>query len=270
MKTKTFIITLLCGLIASVVIGYSVFWFAVAGQIKHGIKDFYAQTKKDGISIEGPFPVISGFPGKHILTFTGKIGTSEIAVDIPALTLQGTPLPGEMIEITLPQGLSASSRKGPSIDSSVWSLDYLSLNGPVPQSFPASGTVEALRAWRDNGGAIAISQLVAHKESLRVTGNGRIKLDEHLQPDGYFNVMLRGHIAFLGFMEQKKLIDPKRALITSSVLNGLSGQDAESGERFIKGSLTAQNGKLLLGPIQVLSLPQIVWPYKTPESVNFE
>lgn len=273
MKTRNFFIAILFSLLVSVLLGYGVFWHVLARQIETGVRDIYDSAGKAGIVIEGRFPQISGFPFKHRLSFSGKIHTDGyVSVNIPQMEMTAFPLPGQMLEITFPQGLSVSSdaspMDGPAVDGDVWSLGYLSVTGPIPETIPAAATVESLRAWRDGGGAAVISSFEARKESLNVSGYGQIRLDNELQPAGYANVVMKGQVAFLGYLESKKLIDPKQSLITSSVLNGLSSQDEASGERFLKASLTVQNRKLLVGPIPVITFPAIEWPYaKVPLSV---
>ena len=81
---------------------------------------------------------------------------------------------------------------------------------------------------------------------------------------------VRGHIAFMGFLGDKKLVDPQQKLITASVLNSLSSQDKGSGERFLKASLTIQNRNLLLGPIKIMTLPAIEWPYESMPTMDME
>jgi hypothetical protein len=176
-------------------------------------------------------------------------------------------LPGRSVTISMPQGISAS---GPSIDGEIWSLDYLTLTGPVPTSLPGRQTMEAMRDWRDGGGKITITHFEARKKGLEVSGNGELLIDGAMQPSGYFNTMVKGYAAFVGFLQEKKLVEPRDALITSTVLNGLSAQDPEDGSRFLKASLTLQNSKLLLGPIQILTIPIVTWPYENMPTENLE
>mgnify|MGYP001580122483 CR=1 FL=1 len=259
MKTQNFIIVIFTTLILAVALGYGVFWYVIADRINAEIKTLYETAANAEVVIEGEMPKVSGFPRKHAVTFAGKVQKDGYELDIPSLKISGFPLPGKLVNITLPQGISLS---GPDIDSKIWSLDSLSFSGPIPLTFPSSATVEALRVWRDGGGSIDISTYDAQKEALHISGYGQLKLDDALQITGYSNMIARGHIAFLGYLERSKLIDPRQSLITSSVLDSLSSKDEATGERFIKGSLSIQNRELLLGPIQIMTLPVIEWPYE--------
>lgn len=267
MKTRNFMIILCAGLLLSAALGYGVFWFTVKRQIETELVHLYAQAAAAGIDIEGAMPSISGFPGKHRARFSGNIRQGGEWLQVPLMEISGFLLPGQDLMIEFPQGLSAA---GINIDSDLWSLDYLSLSGPIPVALPAALTVESLRAWRNMGGVMIISAIAVRKNTLELEGYGKVELDERLQPAGYANVIVRGYAAFLGYLENKKLIDPKQNLITSTVLAGLSSQDEESGERFLKASLAIQNRRLMLGPITVFEIPPLQWPYEGMPIMNFE
>lgn len=254
--------------------GYTVFWFVMKDQIRQQIEINFAHAAADDIIINGDFPQITGFPLPHRISFSGKIHDGYRITTIPALEVKGFLLPGQNVTITFPHGLyissDASAMDGPEIDTEIWSLDYLSLTGPVPASLPYAQTMEAMRGWRDGGGKITIRHFEARKKGLEVSGNGEFIIDGAMQPSGYFNTMVKGYAAFVGFLQEKKLVEPRDALITSAVLNGLSSQNPEDGSRFLKASLTLQNSKLLLGPIQILTLPVITWPYENMPTENWE
>ena len=259
MKARNFIITIFSALILAVTLGYGVFWYVIADRIDVQIKTLPEIASSAGVIIEGKISKTSGFPLRHTVNFSGRVQHDGYTLNIPSLIISGFPLPGKILTITIPQGIALG---GPDMDSKIWSLDSLSFSGPIPLTFPTSATVEELRAWRDSGGTIDINEYIAQKESLHLSGYGQLKLDKDLQIAGYSNMIAHGHIAFLGYLERNKLIDPAQSLITSSVLESLSLKDKTSGERFIKGSLSIQNRELLLGPIQIMTLPTIEWPYQ--------
>ena len=267
MKTRGFITVICSTLLLAIFLGYAVFWFVLAAQIDNEIENFYISAAQSGIAIEGTPLQVTGFPGKHQLHFSGTLHQDNLTLRIPSMEISGFPLFGQMILIDLPQGLSISE---PSVDEDLWSLNYLNMSVLIPSALPAAATVESLRKWRDDGGNLEINSFSVHKGSLQLTGYGQLKFDSNLQVAGYANVVVRGHAAFLGYLEEKKLIDPRQKLITSSVFNGLSSQDKASGERFLKASLSIQNGKLLLGPIQIMTLPVIEWPYENMPTVDIE
>lgn len=267
MNTRSFIIILCAGLLLSAAIGYSVFWFTIKKQMETELAHLYPQAEASGITIEGAPFLVSGFPGKHRIRFAGKIRQGNEWLQIPLMEITGFPLPGQELVIEFPKGISAA---GNEIDTDLWSLDYLSLSGPVPSFLPAALTVESLRAWRNSGGMFTISALTARKNTLEIEGYGRAELDERLQPAGYANVIVRGYAAFIGYLENKKPVDPKQSLITSTVMNGLSSQDKSSGERFLKAGLAIQNSRLLLGPVTILEIPPVQWPYEGMPMMIFE
>jgi hypothetical protein len=254
-------------MLLSLASGYTVFWLVMKDHIRQQIEFNFARAAEDGLTVEGDFPAISGFPLPHRITFSGTVGNSQDSYIIPALEVRGFLLPGWTVTVSLPEGIAAS---GPSVDGEIWSLDYLTLAGPVPATLPDAQTMEAMRDWRDGGGKITITHFDVRKKGLEASGNGELLIDGAMQPSGYFNTMIKGYAAFVGFLQEKKLVEPRDALITSAVLNGLASQDPEDGSRFLKASLTLQNSRLLLGPVQILALPVIAWPYENMPTENLE
>lgn len=74
-------------------------------------------------------------------------------------------------------------------------------------------------------------------------------------------------MAFLGFLQRKNIIEPKEAMISGTVLTGLSQQNPETGERFLTAGFTLYNRQLLLGPLRIMEIPEISWPYDAPLSL---
>ena len=123
---------------------------------------------------------------------------------------------------------------------------------------------DCLRAWRQAEGKINVPAFALFKDSLKLSGSGMLSVDEDLQPAGSLKARISGYAAFLGDLRNSGLIEAKEALITGAVLNGLSQQDMETGERFIAAEIIAQNNALLLGPLPLLTFPRISWDYNVP------
>lgn len=270
MKKFSLSLVLITGLIFA---GYAVFWHMAAKTINDEIASLFLEADKNAVTIDGARPSVSGFPRKHRIFFSGFIHNGYATLAIPALEIKGFPMPGQEIDVLLPQGLSLSSDASPmdgdAIDSDIWSLSHLALAGPVPTNAPRARTVESLSRWRDGGGKITISSFALKKESLEASGNGEISLDNDLQPSGNLHLFVKGHQPFLGWLQEKNLIEPKQALITAAVLNALA-KDSGSGEREIEATLTLQNRNVLLGPLRIATIPETAWPYEERKALHFE
>ena len=256
---------LISGLILALLAGYTVFWHVTAARIDAQIDLFPQWAAEQGINLSGGFGKAYGFPRRHQVEFTGVLEKDGAALSIPHARISGFPLPGQEIEIDLSDGGWVDSRE---TDPEIWSLDQLFLTVAIPTAIPPDLTIEALRAWRAAGGRIEIGDFIIRKDSLHVRGSGMLSLDNDLQPEGSLKARIGGYAAFLGFLQGKKLIEAKQALVTGAVLAGLSRQDPASGERYIQADLTLQNGMVLLGPLSLLSVPEITWAYDGPGPVE--
>lgn len=270
---KKISLILIFGLICASFAGYAVFWHTTAQVINDEIVSLFLEADKNAVTIDGARPSVSGFPGKHQVSFSGFIHNGYTTLAIPALKIRGFPVPGQEIDVLFPQGLSLSSDAFPldsnTIDSDLWSLSYLAFAGPLPVHTPAAGTVEALSRWRDGGGRITVTSFALKKESLEASGSGEVSLDANLQPLGNLHLFVKGHQPFLGWLQKKNLIESKQALITSAVLNALA-KDNDNGEREIEATLTLQNRNVLLGPLRIMTIPEIDWPYEERKALHFE
>ncbi|MGH6961844.1 MAG: DUF2125 domain-containing protein, partial [Dongiaceae bacterium] len=74
-------------------------------------------------------------------------------------------------------------------------LSQVSLDGKLMGSIPRGPIAEALAAWRDNGGAIELTNASVGWGPLFMTGNGTLALDQRLQPLAAGTARRRGYLA---------------------------------------------------------------------------
>lgn len=249
---------LLASAALALALGYVIFWYMLAWQIEEGIASRFADAFDQGIHIEGDLPEITGFPGKHHISFSGSFLGDGWHVTVPLLIIRGFILPGQLVEVELPEGLTIAAN---SVPAELGILNYAYLETIVPQDIPADLTVEALRSWREASGKLEISRYEIRNEPLTLIGAGEFRLDNDLQPEGRMEVKAYGHMAFLGRLQKAGLIEKRQALITGSVLNSLTAQDSVNGKRFLNAAIQIQNRRLLIGPLQLVKLPRVEWPY---------
>ncbi len=250
---------IVAGLLLSLSLSYIGGWYWMAHTIKKEIGSFYERAHEQGIIIEGDIPEVKGFPKEPVIIFRGTIKKDKRSFAIPLLKITGIPLPGRKIHVDLPEGLLPEG----AFNNEILSIDSLTFTGLVPHDFPQTMTVENLREWRDSGEGITVQNLLIHKKSLQLQGNAHFNFDDNLQPAGHLQMKIKGHMSFLGFLEQQNIIKTKETLLIGTIMASLSQQDPESGERYIDTEITLQNRKLLLGPWNILTLPTIIWPYNS-------
>jgi len=246
------------GLVIAVLgfIAYSIGWFLLAAEITKQIDIIQTRAADSQIVIEGELSPVTGFPFRPQISFSGTATHQDDRLVIPYLFIKGFPVPTQSITVTLPQGAKV---EGPAADSEILSLDYLQLRFIVPVKVPYAPTNESLTRWSADGGKFDVPEFKAQKQSLSINGSGLVELDSALQPQGHMDVTMTGHIAFLEFLQRKQFIDARAALMAGIVMNGFSTRDETTGESSLNASLSLRDRRLSLGPLEIFSLPPVVW-----------
>lgn len=228
---------------------YTGWWFTVAGILKSQMK-----SNPDILVTR-----VSGFPGPMVIE--GSAATTRLwqnepqKITVPTFTLRGFPVQFLDATLTIPQGVKVEG----SIDPDLWSLDQLTLKGPIPLDFPQTLDEPTMTAWRDNGGHITVNHFSFVKGELKGEGAGTLKLDDKLQPSGLINARISGHIEYLNLLVQKGLVDRKDAMLASTILGGLSSPDEDTGVNHMDIGISLQNQTLYAGPLAVAQLPALYW-----------
>ncbi len=131
-----------------------------------------------------------------------------------------------------------------------------SLMGVIPPGPPA----EAVAAWRDDGGTVELERLVLDWGPLELKANGTLALDQAMQPIGSLTAEIRGYAETLDALVQAGAAPPRDAAIAKVVLNLLAKTPPDGGPPVLTVPLTAQDGRLFVGPVALLELPPIEWP----------
>jgi len=125
---------------------------------------------------------------------------------------------------------------------------------------PSGLNADSLEVWRFNGGAFDITNLAIMYGPLGMKGAGTFALDGNLQPVGAFTAKITGYNAAIDALSRIKAIPPGNAAIAKIALGAIAKVPNGGGPKMIEVPLTAQDQYLSVGPVQLLRLPQIVWP----------
>src|SRR5258708_9965787 len=131
---------------------------------------------------------------------------------------------------------------------------------PIDMSVTASlfGSLEAgppartLAAWRDAGGIVEIGRLDLIWGPLNLTGNGTVSLDDSMRPLGAGTAAIRGWEQTLDRLVAVGAVQSRQASIARAVLSALSKPTPGGAE--VTVPLTAQDGRLSVGPVPVMPL----------------
>lgn len=121
---------------------------------------------------------------------------------------------------------------------------------------PADASRPALERWRDDGGTAEVELLRLRWGPLDVAAQGTLTLDELFRPLGAFTVTITGYDAALAVATGENRLPPAQALALGAALDALAVDDGQGGRR-AEVAVSAQDGRLYVGPLPVLSLPPI-------------
>jgi hypothetical protein len=115
------------------------------------------------------------------------------------------------------------------------------------------GPITTLAGWRDAGGTADLTRLQLAWGPLKLDGNATLAIDAQMRPLGAGTAKLQGLSPVLDRLAAKGQIRAQEASIAKIVL-GLVSQPTASGASEVTVPITAQDGKLFLGPVPVATL----------------
>lgn len=116
---------------------------------------------------------------------------------------------------------------------------------------------ELLGTWRDSGGIVEFETIALQWGALKMNGDGSLTLDKQFRPLGAMSGQIRGAEAGLDALVAAGKMKPDDAAAGKAALGAIALRD-EKGERYLPLPLTAQAGRLFLGPVALFSLPPIL------------
>ena len=170
-------------------------------------------------------------------------------------------------------GIGAGGARGPSLALSASEivlpfdeLENLGIGGHIAR-FGAAATLtgpltagpleRSVAAWRDAGGVINVNTLRLEWGDLRLDGDGTIALDETFRPIGALTTHVLGVSETIDALRKAGTLSPREAAIARITLRVLAGA-SEGGK--MKLAVTAQFGKLFVGPVAILEIPPLIVP----------
>lgn len=116
-----------------------------------------------------------------------------------------------------------------------------------------------LAAWRDGSGVMELSNVSLDWQALRLRGEGTLAVDKRLQPLFAGTATIGGLFEAVQTLEQAGMVKAKDAANTRIALQLLAKPGAD-GKAEIHLPLAVQEGQIYLGPVALMTLPDILWP----------
>ena len=245
-------------------VAYSAYWFYYAGVVKEHIDNHVLELSENDVVLSET-PSVRGFPFFHTVHYTGHITTSSIDFNIPSVLIKGISLPGQVLSISFPNGLSwkAASQIGPS-----YLLNGLNLKLTLPDVIPDKATVEELTQWQALGQYLKVHELSIQKDPLNLMAAGEFSLDQYLQPKGQLVIESRGHEKLIQSLSREGFLSAQDNLFIQGAISGFSKIDAKTSEKILHMSFELKDGFLYVGPIKIAPIPPIMWPSDQPVNLN--
>lgn len=120
--------------------------------------------------------------------------------------------------------------------------------------------VEQLLAWRNSGGVVELYRLQLDWAPLFVRGDGTGGLDQQNRPEAALALRIAGYEQLLDGLVKTGQLGTRQAAGLTTMLAALSKPDPATGRREVRIPITAQNGRLAVAGIPLMSLPPIPLP----------
>lgn len=249
---------ILGGIIAVGFIGYTAFWFWMAGEINRQVRYVITDWAEAGIAFNGEIGKVRGYPGRPIIDFHGILNTPTAIVDVGKGSFEGFPALNQTWEITLEEGFRLTN---PALPEQTLQAEYaqavLYIKGPYIRDL----TRPEIAAWQEKGGRIYLSDLVIQQYVSRIEGFGELYLNEQLQPTGALNLQIIGIADFLSRMREDGLISESNAQTATNLVKLMgANMSAPGAAADLSLTLSIQDNVLRVGMFPLARLPVAVWP----------
>lgn len=136
-------------------------------------------------------------------------------------------------------------------------IAHLRLVGNARGSVYGRSPEEMLGSWRDSGGILDFSTIALEWSNLHLDGDGSLSLDKQFRPLGAMGGKMRNADAAIDALVAAGRMRNQDAAPTKAAIALLSQRD-EKGVAYLPVPVTAQDGKLFLGPAALFSLPSVL------------
>ncbi|WP_259781584.1 DUF2125 domain-containing protein [Aestuariispira ectoiniformans] len=138
----------------------------------------------------------------------------------------------------------------------------------IVEPFPQSDLQDSLTRWQANGGRLDINWLKVEWGTLGLQGQGRLALDKDLRLDGKLDGQVAGLAETLEEFGARGLIEKKVARLAAAGARLFSFGKTADGRPAADIPIVLQQGNLLLGPLQLASIPPVFAPAKAPVRIS--
>ena len=137
--------------------------------------------------------------------------------------------------------------------------------GMVAGPWPAGPFASALERWRDEGGAVELRSVEVKWAAFELQGDGTLTLDKEMRPLAALATEVKGYGALLETLAAAGRMRASDARTARFALD-LLAKNGDDGRRALSVPVSAQDGRLFLGPVAVLRLAPVLSAASPPPS----
>ncbi len=157
---------------------------------------------------------------------------------------------GQIIDLRLPSQVDTPLGRN---------VPFVAFDAALAGALPSNPTAINVARWRDAGGSLDLRAMDLVWGPLRAVGTGSLTLDADLQPTGEIAATVEGLDGAISAFEDAGLVDANAAALARIALLALSRPSANGGKPAVELPLRIDQRRLSLGPIQLTTLPRILW-----------
>jgi hypothetical protein len=136
-------------------------------------------------------------------------------------------------------------------------LQGLRLTGTLRGGIYGLTAEEMLSSWREAGGLIDFTTIALAWGEVSFNGTGSLTVDRDFRPLGAMSGALTAGDQAIAALQGKGLVGAQQAAAARQAL-ARSPEQTEKGSSFRQAAVTAQDGRLSLGDVPLLSLPSVL------------
>lgn len=138
-------------------------------------------------------------------------------------------------------------------------IERLSMQATLLGLLPPGPLHEAVAFWRDEGGTLDVRRFGLAWGPLEADAVGTLALDREMRPLGALTGRIEGYDETLDALADSGALEAGDAVAAKIVLGLIARMPPEGGTPYLEVPLSAQEGRLHIGPLNLLPLPPIPW-----------
>ena len=125
-------------------------------------------------------------------------------------------------------------------------------------ALPSGPLVESLQRWRESGGTVELKWLHLAWGPIDIKLKGTLALDAQLRPIGALSADIAGFAEAIDALVVAGVVEGDTGRLARAGLGLLAKRPEGGGPPVLSVPMTAQDGRLYLGPIAITELPPVL------------